>query len=129
MKFEKPPAGNGARGWIRNIPESARLRFHFRPRNQGKDAPKAAHTDAPCKYRQQLPSAGISSEVFLPTRPWHHQQNETQKNCQPEQNVDQVLYYPMGGEKCENKQHGDAVPEKSRDVFLCSPQINIKKSR
>ena len=36
MNFEKPPVGGGVRGWIRNIPESVRLRFHFRPGNRGK---------------------------------------------------------------------------------------------
>ena len=36
MNFEKPPADGGARGYIRNSPESARLHFHFRPRNRGK---------------------------------------------------------------------------------------------
>ena len=30
---------------------------------------------------------------------------------------------------CENKQHGDTVPEKARDMFLCSLQINKKKAR
>ena len=29
LNFEKPPAGGGARGWIQNSPESARLRFQF----------------------------------------------------------------------------------------------------
>ena len=28
------------------------------------------------------------------------------------QDVDQVLYSAMGGRQCENKQHGDTVPEK-----------------
>ena len=36
MNFEKPPAGDGACGGIRNSHELARLRFHFRPRDQGK---------------------------------------------------------------------------------------------
>ena len=36
MNFEKPPAGDGARGWIKNSPEFACLRFHFRPINRGK---------------------------------------------------------------------------------------------
>ena len=36
MNFEKPPAGGGARGYIRNSPELARLRFYCRPRNRGK---------------------------------------------------------------------------------------------
>ena len=33
----------------------------------------------------------------------------------------------MDGRKCENKQHGDTVPEKARDMFLCSLHINIKE--
>ena len=36
MNFEKPPAGGGARGWIRNRPKSARLHFRFWTINQGK---------------------------------------------------------------------------------------------
>ena len=36
MNFEKPPEGGGLSGLIRNSPESARLLFHCRPRNQGK---------------------------------------------------------------------------------------------
>ena len=47
------------------------------------------------------------------------------KNCQSEQDVDQVLYFEMDGQQCENKQHGDTVPEKARDMFLCSLKINI----
>ena len=35
----------------------------------------------------------------------------------------------MDGRLCENKQHGDTVPEKARDMFLCSLQINITKAR
>ena len=34
----------------------------------------------------------------------------------------------MDGQQCQNKQHGDTVPEKAHDVFLCSLQINIKKA-
>ena len=36
MNFEKPPEGGGVIGLIRNSPESARLCFHYRPRNRGK---------------------------------------------------------------------------------------------
>ena len=36
MNFEKLPAGGGARGWIRKCPGSARICFHFWPRNWGK---------------------------------------------------------------------------------------------
>ena len=36
MNFQKLLEGGGAHGWIRNIPELARLRFHFRLRNLGK---------------------------------------------------------------------------------------------
>ena len=42
MNFKKPPVGGRARGWIRNIPESERLRFHCRQRNRGKGALRAA---------------------------------------------------------------------------------------
>ena len=41
-EFRKKLAGDRPRGWIRNRPESARLSFHFRPRNQGKGSPHAA---------------------------------------------------------------------------------------
>ena len=40
---------------------------------------RAAHTDAHYKNLQKLPSAAISSEVFLRTHPWHHQKNEQQQ--------------------------------------------------
>ena len=33
----------------------------------------------------------------------------------------------MDGQKCQNKDHGDTVPKNTCDMFLCSPQINIKK--
>ena len=42
MNFEKTPAWGRACGWIRNILESARLRFHGRPRNREKCALQAA---------------------------------------------------------------------------------------
>ena len=48
-EFRKAPAGGRPRGRIRNSTESARLSFHCKPRNRGKGAPQAAHTDAPCK--------------------------------------------------------------------------------
>ena len=51
------------------------------------------------------------------------------KKYQSEQNVDKVLYSTMDGPQSQNKQHGDTVPKKARDMFLCSLQINIKKSR
>ena len=35
----------------------------------------------------------------------------------------------IDGRQCENKQHCVTVPEKARDMFLCSPHINIKKAR
>ena len=35
----------------------------------------------------------------------------------------------MDGRQCENKQRGDTVLEKARDMFLCSLQINILKAR
>ena len=119
MSSEKPQTRGGPRGWIRNSPESARLRFHCWPKNQGKGAP--------LRNRRQLPSTGILSEVFLPICPWHHQQTEKQKNCQLEQDFDQVLYSAMYGRQCENEQHGDTMQEKARDMFLCTLQINIKK--
>ena len=125
-EFRKTPVGGWPPGWIRNIPESAQLSLHGRPRNRGKGAPQAAHTDTPCENIQQFPSAGISSELFLSTHPVHHQQTEKHKNCQSEQDVDQVLYSAMDGRLCENKQHGDTVPEKARDMFLFSLHINIK---
>ena len=65
INFEKPPAGGGARGLIQNSPESTCLRFHCRPRNRGKGDLQVAHTDAPYKKRQQLPSAAIFSAVFI----------------------------------------------------------------
>ena len=37
MNFEKLPEGGEVSGLIRNSPESARLRFHCRPRNRGED--------------------------------------------------------------------------------------------
>ena len=42
MNFENLPIGSGARGRIRNIPESTRLCFHCWLRNRGKDALQAA---------------------------------------------------------------------------------------
>ena len=90
-------------------------------------APQAAHTDAPRKNRRQLPSAGISSAVFFAYASLTSSAN-WKKNCQSEQDVDQILYSGMEGRKCENKQHGDTVPEKkAHDIFLCSLQINIEK--
>ena len=45
-----------------------------------------------------------------------------------EQDVNQVLYIAMEGNQFQNKQHGDTVPIKKRNMFLCSLQINIKKA-
>ena len=33
----------------------------------------------------------------------------------------------MEGNQFHNKQHGDTMQKKARDMFLCSLQINIKK--
>ena len=79
------------RGWIQNSPESARLSLHFRTRNRVKGSPQATHTNAPCKNRQKLPSAEISSAVFLRTRTWHHQQTEKQKTAS--QNKISIKFY------------------------------------
>ena len=125
-EFQKTPVGGRLRGWIGNSPEWARLSFHGRPRNQGKGAPQAARTDTPCKNCRQLPSTGISLAFFLYVS-LTSSANWKTKNCQSEQDVDQVLYSKMGGWQCENKQHGDTVPEKARGMFLCPLQINIKK--
>ena len=100
-------------------PESARLSFHGRPRNLGKGAPQTAHTDAPCKNCRQLPSAGISSAVFFAYTSLTSSENWKTKNCQSEQDVDQVLNSAMDGQQGENKQHGDTVPEKTGDMSLC----------
>ena len=35
----------------------------------------------------------------------------------------------MDGRQSHNKQHGDAVPKKARDMFLCFLHIKIKKAR
>ena len=35
----------------------------------------------------------------------------------------------FGGGQCQNKQHGDTMPKKARNMFLCSLQIDIKKAR
>ena len=126
MNFEKPPGGGGVRGWTQNSPKSARLRLHRRTKNWGKGAPQAAHTDAPCKNCRQFPSARISSAVFFAFASLTSSANRETKNCQSEKDVDQVLFYAMDGRQCENKQHGDTVPEKACDVFVCSLQINIK---
>ena len=42
MNLEKPPIGGGAHGYIQNIPELARLYFHFRPKNQVKGGENSA---------------------------------------------------------------------------------------
>ena len=125
MSFEKLPAGGGACGWIQKSTESARLSFHCRPRNRGKVSPQADHTDTPCENWRQLPSAGISSAVFLAYPSLTS--SETWKKIQSEQVVNQVLYSAMYGRQYQNKQHGETMPEKACDIFLCSLQINIKK--
>ena len=33
----------------------------------------------------------------------------------------------MDGRRCQKKDHGDTVPKKPRDKFLCTQKINIKK--
>ena len=35
----------------------------------------------------------------------------------------------MDGRQYENKQHGDTLPQKKRNIFLCSLQINIYNAR
>ena len=42
IDFKKPPAGGGARGWIRNSTKLECLHSHFRPINQGKDGEHSA---------------------------------------------------------------------------------------
>ena len=42
MNSEKPPAGGGAHGKIRNNPELARLSFYFHPINQVKGGENSA---------------------------------------------------------------------------------------
>ena len=64
MNFKKPPMGGGARGWMRNSPESKSICFHCCPRHWGKGALQAAHTDAPYKNCRQLPSATIFWNFF-----------------------------------------------------------------
>ena len=113
--------------WVnRNSPKSARLSFHCKPINRGKGAPQAAHTDAPRKNRRQLPSAGISSAVFFAYASLTSSEN-WEKNCQSEQDVDQTLYSRMEGRQCENKQHGDTVPEKEHDIFYVLYRSILKK--
>ena len=34
----------------------------------------------------------------------------------------------MDGRKCQKKQHGETVPEKARDLFLCYQRIRLKNS-
>ena len=64
MNFEKPPAGAGARGWIQNSPESARLCFHFCTRNRGKCASQTYHNDAPAKIVNNHLSLGFHQQLF-----------------------------------------------------------------
>ena len=52
-----------------------------------------------------------------------------EKNCQLEQDDDQFVYSAMDGQYCNNKQHGDTVPENARDTFLCYLHINDLKAR
>ena len=80
-----------------------------------------------CKNCQQLPSAGISSAVFLRMRPRHHQQTEKQKNCQSEQDVDQIFYSAMEGRQSHNKDNSDTVKPPPSNICLCTIQINIEK--
>ena len=51
-------------------------------------------------------------------------ENWKTKNCQSEKEVNQVLYSEMDGWQCHNKQHGNTMPEKAGEMFLCSLQIN-----
>ena len=99
--------------------------FHCRPINRGKGAPQAPHTGTPAKIVNNCLPLGFHRQLFLPTRPWHHQQTEEQNKCQLEQDVNQVLYSTIDSRQCENKQHSDTMTEKARGVFLFSPQINI----
>ena len=62
------------------------------------------------------------SQEFVPTCPreqWPH----------AEQDINQVLYSAIDGGKFHNKDHGGAVPKKTRCMFSCTLQINIKRSR
>ena len=117
MNFEKPPAGGGAHGWIRNISESGRLCFHCQPINQGKGSPQAAHTDTPAKIVDNGLPLEFHRQFFLRTRPWHYQKSEKPKKCQSEQDIDQVLYSAMDGQHCQNKQHSDTEPKNCVTCF------------
>ena len=50
-----------------------------------------------------------------------------QKICQSEQDVDQVLYFSINSQQCQNKYHGFTAPKKLCKVFLCSLHIKSKK--
>ena len=47
--------------------------------NWGKSAPQAAHTDIPWKIVNSCLPLGFHWQLFLRTRPWHHQQTNIQK--------------------------------------------------
>ena len=63
-----------------------------------------------------------TSQEFVPTCPGGH-------GPRTEQDFDQVLYLTMDGRQLQNKHHGDTVAKKTREMFLCSLHINIKKAR
>ena len=68
-------------------------------------------------------------QFVLRTRPWHHQQTE-QKDCQLEQDVDQILYLAMDGGQCQNKDHGDTAPKKRATcVYVLLRSIYKKRAR
>ena len=72
---------------------------------------------------------GFRRQLFLISRPWHHQKTKQQQNCQSEQDSDQVLSSSMDGWHCQNKQHGDTVPKKNARHVLTYSSDQYKKAR
>ena len=112
------------------VPILACLQFHFRPRNQGKGG-EGVGIVFPIKVMKLdncLPLRFCGWFFFVHV-PGIIRKLNNNKNCLSEQDADQVLYSAMDGQKCQNKEHGDTVPEKACNMLLCSLQINIKKAR
>ena len=67
---------------------------------------------------------------FFRTRPLHHQKTGQQKNCQSEQELDQVFNSAMDGRQFQNKDHGDIVPKKRATcAYVLFRSILKKRSR
>ena len=71
----------------------------------------------PAKIIDNCLPLGFHRQFFCVRVPDIISKLKNKKNCQSEQDVDQVLYYVMDGRHCENDQHGHTVPKNRATCF------------